>query len=182
MDKVSMTRQEVGSLLSAIEQVSPLIKSVDFKVVYAFKRTRDSLQGEIDAMNAAQKPSDAFMAFNTAREDLCKQFAVQENGEPKVIATANGGSAYDIDPDRRADFDQKLLELRAKHKPAIDEESKRLEGITPWLHEEIEVSIHRIPSSSFSTTGISLQLLMWLLPLFTDAPGAESNGAGPTAE
>jgi hypothetical protein len=179
MDTVSISRQEAASLLATIDQVSTVIKSVDFKVVYAFTRTKSSLQAEIDAMNASQKPSDAFMAFNTAREELCKTYAIQEGGEPKVIATANGGSAYDIDPDRREDFDQKLIELRAKHKIAIDEESKRIEGINEWLKERIDVQIHRLPSSSFSTTGLTLQQVMHLLPMFSDAPGAEGNGAAP---
>lgn len=177
MDTITLERQEVLNLLAGIEQVSPLLKSVSFRLVYACKRTRDSVQAEVDAMNEAKKPTEEFLAYDRARDLLCREYAKQEAGEPKLIQMPDGRTAYDMDPARTEKFGAALATLRSVHAPAIEAEAERVTGLTAWLREEVFVQVHRVSTADFPTTDCTLQQLMWLLPMLRD--NAESEAALP---
>lgn len=174
MDTITLQRRDLIDLVNGVEQVSALVDSKDFRLVYALKRTRDSLRAEVDAINATQRPTEAFQAYEKERIALVESFALVENGQPKREIRQDGTEVFCMDESRAAEFRTALSALRARFREAIDAETERrrnLEGA--FMTETVEVAVHRFAAEQLRAAllkdrQLSAQQMLWLWPLFSD--------------
>lgn len=178
MDTITIPRRQVPELLGAIEEVSAAIKDPDFRLVYALHRSRASLQGEVEAITKAQRPSEGYLGYEKDREALCAEYSLLENGEPKLQLLPDGRQTYVMDPAREPEFRERVAALRSERLAVIQAEEARRRDIDLFFAEPVEVRVHRFPVGWIKAKELNARQMIQLMPLFTDAEraaGAESD-------
>jgi len=112
------------------------------KLNYATSKNRDKLKKLVKRIDAQEKETPEYEAYNDARIALCLEHAKKTNGGSPVIVQDGDQKRYDM-VDKGA-FDKALEELREKHKPSIDEQNKLEKEYEEMLKEEIEIEVHMI--------------------------------------
>lgn len=132
-----MKRETLVRLWKSIERLEGLKHDVRFS--YFLAKNKVSLKSELDIMEEAQKPSEAFLEFENRRVELAQQFADKDaNGQPKVH---NG--QYVIF-DSRDDFEKDMKKLKTKFKSAISAREKQIEEYAALLKEPVELELAKI--------------------------------------
>lgn len=136
-------RRQVLEIDAALGALAQQAKGV--KLSYAIAKNRSALRSEIEAIQEADKPSEAFKAFEERRITTAKAHALKdEKGQPKVQGTAF------ILEDPIA-FEQTLSIIREQHKPAIEEREKQIKELNKLLDEYVDVSLYHVKLESIET-------------------------------
>lgn len=106
----------------------------DVKFSYFIAKNKISIKGEIDAITAAQEPSEKFKDFDNQRGTLAKEMADRVPGTDDPIIE---GNQYKIEINK-IKFERQLTKLRTKFQTAITEREKQIEAFNTLLTEEIE--------------------------------------------
>jgi hypothetical protein len=131
----TLTKQELLDLYSALNQTGNLTGA---KFAYAVARNLTTLKGEVDALNAAYAPTEAFMEYDRERVKLAELHAVKtDNGTPLQM---NG--KYELVDE--AQFNKELDELKAKFPGLVDARQKQLDDFKKILEEKIDVTLHTV--------------------------------------
>ena len=154
-DDRRLTNGELFSLLRGLRAVAELRGG---KFAYAVAKNTDIVGREVRALEAANQPPPAFIAYDQARIDLCKEHAEKgEDGEPVV-----DGSEFVIAD--HPTFDAAFAELRGEHAVALDERTKQLAEYRALLAERSDVELHLLDEEHVPTD-ISGAELLPILPI-----------------
>jgi len=99
-----MTNQDLQRLLSGINSCGNL-KGVKFS--YALSKNRKMIMAELETLQEAIKPSEAFAEYDKKRIELCEKFADQENGKAKLV-----NNNYVFSDENKAKFEKAMEEIK----------------------------------------------------------------------
>lgn len=139
-DKNQIRRKIICDTFLAIKSLPPANNA---KVAYAFTKNLRLLQPTVEAVEAAQKPSDAYIKYDMDRIKLCEKYVERDKDDAPVMK----GADYAIQPAKKREFDTELEKLRATHKPAIDEHEVRRKDFAELIEGTEKVEYHRIKLS-----------------------------------
>lgn len=174
MEKITLKRRELIELWAGVEQVGTLIDGKDFRLVYALKRNTDAIRAEVDATNAAQRPSEAYQAFEQERLALAGAYAELDNGAPRRAMREDGSEIFVMDQSRMAEFRAELMKLRSRYRDAVEAEDQRKREIEgKFLLEDVSVEVHRFSGQALQKAvlpgkAITAAQMVWLWPVFSD--------------
>lgn len=157
-----LTKQQVIELQSALNSVGNLS---GVKFAYAVARNKAKIQGEIEAITAAQKASPEFAEFEEKRIELAKKYAKKnDKGEFELIDGPEGKSFSVEDKDG---FNKEFESLKAEYKETLDAREKQKVDFENLLKEEIELDLYTIPFSSVPED-IKADQMSGLLPIIEE--------------
>lgn len=166
--KVMLQRRDAQELHDTIESVTAIIKGGSFELTYAMRKNRNALRDEVDAIGAMLSPSPKFQEYTGKRIALCEEHAVKnEDGSSKLTAQGN----YVIDPEKQAEFNEKVEALQNEHRPVLDGEGARRSGIPDFLKAEVEVELYCFPLALLNphVKDLTQAQRVALFPLYTNA-------------
>jgi hypothetical protein len=132
-----MKRETMVKLWKVIGALEGLKHDVRFS--YFLAKNKVGLKAELDIMEEAQKPSEAYLEFENRRVELAQKFSDKDaNGQPKVH---NG--QYVI-YDNRDEFEKEMKKLKTKFKSAIESREKQIDEYAALLKEPVELSLSKI--------------------------------------
>jgi hypothetical protein len=132
-----MKRETMVKLWKVIGSLEGLKHDVRFS--YFLAKNKVALRAELDIMDEAQKPSEAYLEFENRRVELAQKFSDKDaNGQPKVH---NG--QYVI-YDNRDEFEKEMKKLKTKFKSAIESREKQIDEYAALLKEPVELSLSKI--------------------------------------
>ena len=132
-----MNRRTILKLWQVLGKLEGLKHDVRFS--YFLAKNKVALKSELDLMEEAQKPQEAFLAYEQKRVDTAQQFSDKDaNGNPKVH---NG--QYVI-YDKRDEFEKEIKKLKTKFKTAIAAREKQVEEYEKLLDENVELNLAKI--------------------------------------
>ena len=164
--EVAIERRDVGEILGALDSITKALKGHgSFHLMRALKLNQVALRTEQDAIEDAALISPEMEAYERARLELCRECAVQENGEPVL----NADGTFAIDPARVAEFRSRLQELRTEHAPAIRAHEERQKTWPKFLRESVTVTVYQFPVALLPAKDLTAWQRMTIMPLYVDA-------------
>lgn len=135
-----MTNHDLFRLLEGLRSVGNL---PGVKFSYAVAKNIRRIEPLVKDLEAGNKPSEIFEAYEKERGKLLEEYAQRDdNNRPVMIQSGNRGQ-YQME-DQLA-FEAALEALDAKHPEAIDEQKKRGAEFETLLEEKAdEVKIHTV--------------------------------------
>jgi len=121
-----MTNQDLQRLLSGINSCGNL-KGVKFS--YALSKNRKMIMAELETLQEAIKPSEAFAEYDKKRIELCEKFADQENGKAKLV-----NNNYVFSDENKAKFEKAMEEI--KDEEIIKEREAQFKEFNELLKKE----------------------------------------------
>ncbi len=112
------------------------------KFNYAVAKNIRILQSEVEAIDAARKPSEDYQAYDKEREELAKSYALKDEKGEAII---ENGQYKIIDQDA---FDAALDVVKEKHKDAIAQREQQDKDFTALLESEADtIELHKVKLS-----------------------------------
>jgi len=136
MSQITITRQELLELWHGLPALANLR---GFKLGYAVARTKAKLKPEIEALDEALKPPDAFQKYEEKRMELCRKH-VQKDGQGNPVISGNEF----VFGENRGMFDAEMVPLQEEYAQAIEDRKKQTEDYVAGLKEPITVEVHQI--------------------------------------
>lgn len=135
-----MKRETLVKLWKAIGSLEGLKHDVRFS--YFLAKNKVALKAELDIMEEAQKPSEAYLEYEKQRIETAQGLADKDkNEQPKVH---NG--QYVI-YDNRDKFEAEIKKLKTKFKTAIAAREKQIKEYEVLLKEPVELELSKIKFS-----------------------------------
>lgn len=135
MFEITITRQELFELWHGLFLLANL---KGFKLAYAVARTKAKLKPEIEALDEALKPDNAFQEYEKKRLNLCRKYARKDEfGEPIVQ-----GNQFVFE--NREEFEAQMIPLDDEYVNAIEVRKAQLEDYQKSLREPITVEVHQV--------------------------------------
>jgi len=132
-----MKRRTILKLWQAFGKLEGLKHDVRFS--YFLAKNKVALKEELDLMEEAQKPSEAFIAYEQKRVETAQLFSDKDDaGNPKVH---NG--QYVIF-DKKDEFEKEIKKLKTKFKSAITQRETQVKDYDTLLDEEVELNLTKI--------------------------------------
>jgi hypothetical protein len=141
---MKLTKNKVVELYIALNSVGHLS---GVKFAYAVSRNIAILKPEIESIQAAEKPREAFQQYDKERIELAEKHAKKVNGLAQTIVSGkrkDGSPLLEYVIENRQLFDTELMALKEKHKAAIDERERQEEEFESLLKDETEVDLYKI--------------------------------------
>lgn len=133
-----MQNKKLVELYQGLNSVKDL-KGVKF--AYGIVKNINIIKSEIEAFQESINPTKEFMAFENGRIELAKKHSKKDDKGNPVIAD----NQYEVEDKDK--FEESFLELREKHKEAIDKREKQAEEYNKLLAEESKIELHKIKMS-----------------------------------
>jgi hypothetical protein len=134
-----MKRETTLILGQALRKLSELPASV--KVHYAAKKNLKLIAAEEELIRECVKPEEAFLEYERARLDFCRQYAERHDDGKPVIVDGN----FQIRPDMRDEFNVVLEDLALTHADAIEHRQEQIEDARALLSEDCSMEFATIP-------------------------------------
>lgn len=128
---VKVTRRELAELWKLIEHHRQIKYTV--KVSYFMAKNRKRIQPEIEALEEAIEPTEAFKQYDKARSNLAKFYADKDTNDRPIIQNSN----YVIKAQLN-EFNTELEVLKTTHKDTITKRKQQIEDYNKLLDEEVE--------------------------------------------
>jgi len=141
--KIKESREFFITLYQQLQGLGDL-KGPDF--TYTLSKNKEILLQQLKKVQKMAKEAqkvEGYDEYEVERIMCNKEFAlVNEQGLPKV-----SDERYEIDPDKKAEYDAKLASIKEKFKDTLElVESKKVE-LKEFVNEEIELELKQIPIS-----------------------------------
>jgi hypothetical protein len=128
---------DVLNLWIVLENFKPSVPNAQFS--YFVVKNKRAIKDEVDSLNEAQEPSEAFKEYDQKRAELAMKFADKDSkGNP--ITQAN---QYKIEAEKDK-FDKELIKLKKKYAKALEEREEQAKTFSKLLSEEIEFDGYQI--------------------------------------
>jgi len=134
--QVTLTRAELLELWHGLPTLANL---KGFKLGYAIARSKAKLKPEIEALEEALKPAQAFEEYERKRLELCRKY-VQKDGQGNPVVSGNEF----VFGDNREAFDAEMAPLQEEFAEAIENRKQQVEGYLSAMKEQITVEVHRV--------------------------------------
>jgi len=128
---------QIWGVLNGLKEMKTTAKGA-----YGISKNKGIVTIEIEAIEEAQKNKEVpeeIKEFEKERIALCQELADKDEDDQPVV----NGNEFQILENRPA-FNEKLAELHAKYKEALDTIKKQDETFKEFLKEEIEINFHTI--------------------------------------
>ena len=160
-----MKRETLVKLWKVIGSLEGLKHDVRFS--YFLAKNKVALKAELDIMEEAQKPSEAYLEYEKQRIETAQGLADKDkNEQPKVH---NG--QYVI-YDNRDKFEAEIKKLKTKFKTAINAREKQIKEYEALLNEPVELALAKIKFSQLPS-----QIESAYLQVFIEADVIEDDQA-----
>jgi hypothetical protein len=130
-----MTKQDIIDLNNGLISVSTL-KGVKFS--YAVAKNRSLIKDEIDAIEAASKPSEAYEEFTDKRIAICLDMCSRDEKNAPIIINNNYTS------DDMEGMIAKVNKLQEGYVDAIKEREDQLIIVGDLLKEKSNIKLHKV--------------------------------------
>lgn len=159
--KKSLTKTQVINLNNTLFGLQKETTTKSFS--YLVSRNISKLKPEIEAIQEASKPSEAFIAYERARLEICTVNAEKnEDGSPK-----SEGNMFLFSDENKVKVAEELAKLFQEHQVAVEEHNKQQMEINNMLADEIEIEVHPISFKLFPQS-VSAEQIDYLLPLIKE--------------
>jgi hypothetical protein len=171
MTTVSMTRVELLTLAAGIDALQQAQNgsgpvTLDCKTNYAVAKTKRLITAEVEATREVIAPLPAFLAYEQARIALCREHAEKDDAGQAKTTACNGQVSFVMNPEARSVFDAALITLRTEYAEAIEAQTDHQESIGAFLHERLDVEIHRVGDAA--VPALAPAIYDALFPLFDE--------------
>lgn len=132
-----------GEIFKLSQGIANVGKLKGIKFAYGIAKNKKIIDSEVESMQASVTATEAFLAFEKLRLELCKEYAEKdEKGKFKEIK-----GEYVIPADKREEFEIRLNAYREQHKEAIDEREKQITDFREFEKAESTVEFYKIKLS-----------------------------------
>ena len=151
-----------------------------------FQRVRSVLQATVARWNEMLKPTQGWLAFQAARDEVCRKFCKQdEDGDPVITDGKDGEKLYDFTADGRQRANEAIDALTAGEY-LVDftlRQGKEREA-REYLDEMVEVPIYTVPFATVPerVAGGFLAECAIMVDGLPDAEPTDEQGADPGVE
>lgn len=128
------------------------------KFAYAVARNLSKISEEMEALQKAQMPSDAFLKYDKERVELVLKYAERDTqGNPVVV-----NNQYTILSKKKMEFEAKGAELEASHKDVLDAYKAHQKEFDALLEGSCEFNLVKVKSEVLpeDITGETLSLIL----------------------
>ncbi len=158
-----LTKAEAYRLYQVLGQMKSFVSEP--RHVYAVVLARKKLQAEAETIEELSKTPERIQQLESRRHELCREYSSTDaSGQPRVTADQQ----YLIDPERRAEFETRIIALRTEHQADITAYQETVAKINAFVQEPSEVQgLPRIPVSALSGS-LSVEQMEALFPILTE--------------
>lgn len=161
-----MTKNEILNLYRGLLSLNKA-RIAGVKFAYAVNKNINILKSEIEALDEAKKFSEEFLAFDKERIIMAEANAKKDEKGKPLTATdplTNMGSYV---MENEAEFEVKFVELKEKHKPAIDARDVQVKEFEELLKTPSTVELHKLKIEDVPAT-ITTDQMSIIMPILAE--------------
>lgn len=154
--KMQMSREKMIQYYLTLRSLQRVHRT---KFAYSIARNMKAVQAEVEATDAAKRPSDKYFEYDRKRLDLVKKYGLRTPKGELVVDENGSAQLWDS-----GSFAKEWEELKAQYAKVVEEQDNKAKELRDFLSEEVSWEAYPV-KAEHCPNDLASEEVFWLLDI-----------------